>query len=98
VNADRICFVLFRVRLRFAAVEDIVCADMNQARTFRLANFREYAWRLRIERERFVRMRLAAIHVRLCRAVDQNTELGRAERLPEFRGDAQIELGVIEAK
>ena len=43
-------------------------------------------------------MRLAAIDIRLRRAVDQNIELRRAERFPEFRRVTEIELGVIEAK
>ncbi len=47
VNADRPGLVLFRVGLRFLAIENVVGADVNQPRAFLRADFREEAGRLR---------------------------------------------------
>src|SRR6202008_460497 len=96
VDADRPRLVLFGVRLALFAIENVIRADMNEPRVLPRADFRQDARRFTVERERFFPVRLAPVHVRLRRRVDQRIELQAVERRAHLPRLAEIDLHVIE--
>ena len=66
-------------------------------RFLRAADFREHARRFRVQRERFLLVRLATIDIRLRRRVDQRIEIQPAQRRPHLLRRAEIELRMIES-
>jgi hypothetical protein len=97
VKTDRPRFVLFRVRLTFLAIENIIRADMDEPRLLLRADFREHAGRFAVDCEGFLLVRFAQVHIRLRRGVDQRVELQGTERRPHLLRRREIEPRVIEA-
>ena len=96
VNADRPRLIFFGVRFALFAVENIIGADVNESRFLRATDCGEHTRRFRVERERFLLVRLAAIDIRLRRCVDQRVKIQVRQRRAQLFRRAEIELGVIE--
>ncbi len=73
-----------RVGSLFFAVEDIVCAEVNESRAAPGGRFRHELWGQRVDRLCFLPGAFAAIHIRRSRAIHQNIKLDSGELCSEF--------------
>ena len=97
INTDRPRLVFFRIGLALLPIENVIRADMNEPRLLSPTNFRKNARCFPVNRERFLRFRLAPIDIRLRRRVDQRIELKLAQRRSYLLRRAEIELRVIKS-
>ena len=97
VNADWICRIAFAVRLTFFSIEYVIGAEVDKLRFLVPANFREDAWRVRIDPKSLVALGLTKIDIRKRGRINENTEIDRAQFLAYLIGAFEIKLQVIEA-